>query len=98
MTLLADLFHTDKLTSNNEIENLADKLYHQGWEFEHSDHEPRKAAKYYRLAACEGHKPAQTALAMLYLRGDGVPENRELAREWLVKADQLKLLKLVENY
>ena len=98
MSRFTDLFHTSPSEALPHNKSIVDDLYDQGWEYEHTQNEPREAAKYYRLAACEGHKPAQTALAMLYLNGKGVPENRALAFQWLVKADQRQLIKLLENY
>lgn len=92
--ILNTLFDHSK---ENEI-CIVEDLYNKGRELEYVENDPTKAVKYYRLAASEGYKPAQTALAMLYMRGHGVRENKRLACQWLEKANQLKLIKLLENF
>ena len=98
MTKIIDYLLSKAKHSGSNYRSLAERLYDQGRQFEFTRNQPAKAAKYYRLAACEGHKPAQTALAMLYIRGSGVQENRALAIQWLEKAEQHKLIKLLQNY
>ncbi len=41
-----------------------------------------KAARWYRSAAEQGYLLAQSALAWMYLRGDGVPQDYVLAHMW----------------
>ncbi len=43
----------------------------------------KKAAKWFRKAAGQGHAGAQSALGVMYYLGDGVPENSVLAHMWL---------------
>jgi TPR repeat protein len=49
-----------------------------------------EAVRWYRKSAEQGYENAQYNLGVLYLRGDGVEENREAALHWLgLAADQL---------
>ena len=98
MTNLIDYLLNKTFATRPHKKNIVEHLYEQGRQFEFDQRQPKQAAKYYRLAACEGHRPAQTALAMLYIRGNGVKENRTLALHWLEKAEQHKLIKLLQNY
>ncbi len=45
-----------------------------------------EAARWYRLAAAQGHVNAQAVLGRMYLRGEGVPQDRDEARRWLQQA------------
>ena len=42
--------------------------------------------KWYRMAADQGHAPAQCNLGGMYFEGQGVPENTSEALRWLHKA------------
>jgi TPR repeat protein len=43
----------------------------------------KEAAKYYHLAADQGHAAAQFYLGGLYFEGEGVPQNYAQAHMWL---------------
>ena len=45
-----------------------------------------EATRWFRLAAEQGHRTAQTALATFYLVGEGVPQNPAEAERWFRKA------------
>lgn len=45
-----------------------------------------EAAKYYRIAAIKGSAGSQTNLGLLYLKGKGLPKNRDTAIYWLKKS------------
>ncbi|WP_425592411.1 tetratricopeptide repeat protein, partial [Aggregatibacter kilianii] len=45
-----------------------------------------EAAKWYRKAADKGYAMAQFNLGLMYRDGDGVKQNRTVAKEWLGKA------------
>ncbi len=48
-----------------------------------------EAARYLQLAADQGVASAQNNLALLYIKGEGVPQDNELATMWLrAAADQ----------
>ena len=42
----------------------------------------KEAAKWYRLAAEQGHTKAQIMLGHMYARGEGVPEDYQEAVKW----------------
>jgi TPR repeat protein len=48
-----------------------------------------KAARWYRAAIDKGHARAMTALASMYLDGDGIPRNRSKGLYWLRRAIDL---------
>ncbi len=48
--------------------------------------DPRAAAKYFGRAAAAGIAPAQYDLALMYTRGEGVPLDLPLARQWMTAA------------
>ena len=45
-----------------------------------------EAASWYRKAADQGYRPAETSLGSLYERGLGVPKNKAIALEWYRKS------------
>ena len=49
--------------------------------------DPAEAAAYYAVAAKAGVGAAASNLALMYLEGRGVKENRVLAASWLTLAD-----------
>lgn len=46
----------------------------------------RKAAEWYEKAAIQGHAKAQTGLGLLYVNGNGVPQDYVKGVDWLQKA------------
>lgn len=50
---------------------------------------PEKAVKLYRIAAERGHEAACENLAMAYGMGDGVPEDKNEAHKWFLKAAEM---------
>lgn len=46
------------------------------------------AALYFRKAADKGSQSSMENLAMMLIRGDGVPKDMQLGAQWLVKAAQ----------
>jgi hypothetical protein len=47
---------------------------------------PDKAIAWFRQAALQDHGPAMYYLGLMQLRGWGLPQDREKARNWLTKA------------
>ena len=45
-----------------------------------------EAAKWYAVAAEQGHAQAQFFLGLLYANGDGIPADAEQARVWFSRA------------
>lgn len=58
------------------------------WESIREPKDPAKAAYYYQLAAESGHALAQTSLASMYKRGEGVERNSSLANRLYDSAAQ----------
>jgi TPR repeat protein len=48
----------------------------------------QEAARWFRLAAAQGHTYAQTNLGIMYANGEGVPRNLVSARMWLSIASE----------
>lgn len=46
----------------------------------------KQAIKYYRMAAEQGHAGAQIELGLCHLYGEGVPENKDEAVKWFLRA------------
>ena len=49
--------------------------------------DPEKAVKYYNAAALSRHVPAQMRIGVMYLTGDGVPEDEALGLKYLGLTD-----------
>jgi len=47
-----------------------------------------QAVELFRKSVETGLPEAQWALALMYGRGDGVPQNKEIARQWIRRADE----------
>lgn len=54
--------------------------------FETVEEDPRRAAKFYEIAANAGNLDAMTRLGTLYRWGNGVPTNGKKAEAWFLKA------------
>ncbi len=48
--------------------------------------DPRRALRYYRLAAARGHSNAMNNIGTMYFRGEGVPQDYARARRWFERA------------
>jgi TPR repeat protein len=66
-----------------------DVQHQRGVRYEKLENDHEKAAKFYRLAAEQGHEMAQVHLAALLENGQGVPEGKEEVLLWRIKAAEL---------
>ena len=60
-----------------------------GYLYENGDSVPldkAEAARWYRLAAEQGHVYSEIKISLMYLHGDGIPKNEDLAARWAKRA------------
>ncbi len=85
--LIADLYETDEHEEHTYTFAQAghpEAQYKVGLKYflRRRDPQPRRALKYWKWAAAQGHLNAQKRLAFVYETGDGVPKESEAAAYW----------------